>query len=435
MRLIHKKGDIMRRLISAIALLVCFQVPSAFAAGPVAESQVFIRDAVSAYQAGDLSGYVSAMESALELNPASLSSQYNLACGYALTGRPDDAMRLLEQLARTGMDFGQARDPDLDTLRDDPRFEALLVELEDKVETLSASEPYFEFPQLGVVPEGIAHDAATDRFFFSSMRTGDVYALGGDRRVSRFASLPENGRMSAIGMTVDATRGLLWVAAAAFDLAERYAVEDAGRSGLFGFDLVTGSLQHEYQLENSGFGLNDVTVGPDGQVFTSGQALRRLDEDAGTLVPVETSIELFATNGITVHDDGRTVFTSSYPVGVATVDLETGTAQFLDLPTELSLYGVDGLYWHNGYLYAVQNGARPWRLLRLALNDSLTSVVSADVLELGNPATTPMTGAIVGDTMYYVGEGADPDEPPTQFPSNVQQNLGTVVIRSVPVVP
>ena len=425
----------MRRLISTAALLVCGQLPFAFAAGPVAESQVFIRDAVSAYQSGDLSGYVSAMESALELNPASLSSQYNLACGYALTGRTDDAIRLLEQLARTGMDFGQARDPELDTLRDDPRFAALLGELEDKVATLASSEAYFEFPQLGVVPEGIAHDASSGRFFFSSMRTGDVYALGDDRRVSRFASLPTNGRMSAIGLTVDAKRGLLWVAAAAFDLAEGYQAEDAGRSGLFGFDLVTGALQREYPLENSGFGLNDVAIGPDGQVFTSGQALRRLDEDAGTLLPVDTSIELFATNGITVHDNGRTIFTSSYPVGVATVDLLTGDARFLDVPAELSLYGVDGLYWHVGHLYAVQNGARPWRLLRLTLNDGLNSVVSADILELGNPATTPMTGAIVGDTMFYVGEGADPDAAPTQFPANLQQNLGTVVIRSVPIDP
>ena len=241
--------------------------------------------------------------------------------------------------------------------------------------------------------------------------------------------------MSAIGLTVDAERGLLWVAAAAFDLAEGYQAEDAGRSGLYGFDLVTGALQREYPLENSGFGLNDVAVGPDGQVFTSGQALRRLDEDAGTLLPVDTSIELFATNGITVHDNGHTIFTSSYPVGVASVDVQTGDARFLDLPVELSLYGVDGLYWHDGHLYAVQNGARPWRLLRLALNDTLNSVVSADILELGNPATTPMTGAIVGDTMYYVGEGADPDNVPTQFPANVQQNLGTVVIRSVPIAP
>ena len=46
----------MRRLISTVALLACCQLPFAIAAGPVAESQVFIRDAVNAYQSGDLSG-------------------------------------------------------------------------------------------------------------------------------------------------------------------------------------------------------------------------------------------------------------------------------------------------------------------------------------------------------------------------------------------
>ena len=267
------------------------------------------------------------------------------------------------------------------------------------------------------------------------MRTGDIYALGRDERVSKFASVPADGRMSAIGLTVDAERGMLWVAAAAFDLAENYSDEDAGQSGVFSFDLASGDLLRDYRLENSGFGLNDVTVGPRGSVFASGQSLHRVDEETGQLRAIETSIELFASNGISAHDNGRTLFASSYPVGIATVDIETGETRFLDVPDGLSLYGVDGMYWHAGHLYAIQNGARPWRLLRLALNTDLDAVESVDVLELGNVATTPMTGAIVDDTMYYIGEGARPDDLPTQFPPAVQQNLGTVVIRSIALSP
>ncbi len=431
----------MRRFIAIVAVVAVLPLsfwsllPSAHGAGPVADSQVFIQDAIAAYRAGNLQGYVDAMEDALELNPASLSTQYNLACGYALVGRADDAIALLQQLSNTGMDFGQAKDPDLDTLRDDPRFESLLARLEQRVRTRESSEPYFEFPQRGIVPEGIAHDAQTGRLFFSSMRTGDIFTIGPDKRVSRFASLPTDGRMSAIGLTTDAQQDLLWVAAAAFSLAENYEDEFEGQSGVFAFDLTTGDLKRDYRLTDSGFGLNDVTVGPNGDIFASGQRVFRVNEEDGLLRPVETSIELFATNGITAHENGRTLFTASYPVGVATVDIDSGEARFLDLPDTLSLYGVDGLYWHAGHLYAIQNGARPWRLLRLSLDRDLQSVVSADVLELGNDATTPMTGAIVGDTMYYVGEGAQPDDLPTQFPEALRGNLGTVVIRSIELSP
>ena len=423
----HKSNAIL----AIVALSLWSVLPAAHGAGPVAESQVFIQDAIAAYRAGDLPGYVDAMEDALELNPASLSTQYNLACGYALVGRADDAIALLQQLSDTGMDFGQARDPDLDTLRDDPRFDALLTRLQQRVRTRESSEPYFEFPQRGIVPEGIAHDAQTDRLFFSSMRTGDIFVMGPDKRVSRFASLPTDGRMSAIGLTTDSQNSLLWVAASAFPLAENYEEAFEGHSGVFAFDLTTGDLKHDYRLTDSGFGLNDVTLSPSGEIFASGQRVYRVHQEDGVLRPVETSIELFGTNGITVHENGRTLFTASYPVGVATVDIDSGEARFLELPDTLSLYGVDGLYWHDEHLYAIQNGARPWRLLRLSLDRDLQSVISADVLELGNDATAPMTGAIVGNTMYYVGEGAQPDELPSQFPETLRGNLGTVVIRSI----
>lgn len=55
-------------------------------------------------------------------------ARYNLACGYARLGRKEDAIRLLGQAIEAG--FKDKRqyetDADLQSLRDDPRFEALL---------------------------------------------------------------------------------------------------------------------------------------------------------------------------------------------------------------------------------------------------------------------------------------------------------------------
>ena len=92
----------------------------AHAQNPVAEAQIHQREATQAYQAGGYEGFTRSLEIALELNPASFATRYNLACGYARTGRDEDALNLLEELTKAKVDFGMARDPDLATLRDLP---------------------------------------------------------------------------------------------------------------------------------------------------------------------------------------------------------------------------------------------------------------------------------------------------------------------------
>ena len=53
---------------------------------------------------------------------------YNLACSYALTGRPDDALVVLARALAAGYSDlpWMRRDKDLVSLHGDPRFEALL---------------------------------------------------------------------------------------------------------------------------------------------------------------------------------------------------------------------------------------------------------------------------------------------------------------------
>jgi hypothetical protein len=56
---------------------------------------------------------------------------YNLACGYALVGRTEDALSQLEILAEhgPGADYGVADDSDFRSLRGNPRFQAVLARL------------------------------------------------------------------------------------------------------------------------------------------------------------------------------------------------------------------------------------------------------------------------------------------------------------------
>lgn len=67
-------------------------------------------------------------ERALVLDPQDAGVRYNAACLFAMAGRRERALECLERALSEG--FGNrewlARDPDLDPLRDDPRFQALM---------------------------------------------------------------------------------------------------------------------------------------------------------------------------------------------------------------------------------------------------------------------------------------------------------------------
>ena len=70
-------------------------------------------------------------ERALRLRPDEFGTAYNLACGFAVLGERDDALEMLQRAVRFGRgNLGWiAQDADLDALRADPRFEALVAGL------------------------------------------------------------------------------------------------------------------------------------------------------------------------------------------------------------------------------------------------------------------------------------------------------------------
>lgn len=413
-------------------LLSSLAASSVVAERPVEAAQRHQQEANAAYLSGDYAGFTRSLERARELNPASFATMYNLACGYARTGRPDDALDLLEQLTVAQVDFGMANDPDLASLRDNPRFQELVRTLAASIVPVSNSTERLAINQLGLAPEGIAFDRDTGRLFFGSMRTGDIFVADNTGHWSRFASVGDSGSYSAIGMAVDADKGLLWTVATWFFMAEGFDAGAPVPSGLFGFDLDSGALRHRYFVDESVAGLNDVTVAPNGDVYVSGDVLHVLEAGSSALRPVATSPAPFGSNGLTTDHSGRRLFVSSYPVGIGVIDLDNGNLQYLDAPPERPLYGIDGLYWHDGDLVGIQNGIQPWRLLRMQLNEEITAITNVEVIEFANAALTPTTGAIDGERIHYIGQGPAPERPPSQFPDSLAPYLGNTVIMTAP---
>ncbi|MFO7588719.1 MAG: tetratricopeptide repeat protein [Gemmatimonadota bacterium] len=85
--------------------------------------------AVASCRLGDLAEGIRWAEKAIAIDPKDASVRYNVACLFALEGETDRAIELLEQAFASG--FGQRdwvrQDPDLASLRGDPRFESLVA--------------------------------------------------------------------------------------------------------------------------------------------------------------------------------------------------------------------------------------------------------------------------------------------------------------------
>lgn len=68
-----------------------------------------------------------------ELRPQDGRVRYNLACSCALCGRKDEAFELLHQARDLGFRDGALvrSDPDLESIRDDPRFREVLARFDE----------------------------------------------------------------------------------------------------------------------------------------------------------------------------------------------------------------------------------------------------------------------------------------------------------------
>lgn len=160
----------MPRLVTSILALFLWLAPAHARPAPD-EVQDLNKKAINALVEKRFDEGLALFQRVLELKPKDMGTAYNLSCGYSLKNEIDTAFEWMNKAIEWGWGSGQSQlvgatkpashiemmrtDPDLENLRKDPRFEALLKRMETrgkKAEAYAATAAVY-------IPEKIAQAA------------------------------------------------------------------------------------------------------------------------------------------------------------------------------------------------------------------------------------------------------------------------------------
>jgi sugar lactone lactonase YvrE len=385
--------------------------PAKLTEAQIAQTQVptaLLRLAAIYKQSGDQERLTWALERLVALQPNVGDLKLALATAYAQRGEKSKTYELLLAMQKQGFGYDLADNPNFSKVADTRAWKYVVENLAANLKPFGEGKVAFTLPAGDMLLESLAYDPKRKQFLAGSVREGKVYRVGKDGKLEEFiAPDAQNGLWSVYAMAADPDDDALYVASTASVYFKGFDQADFGKAGVFKFRLSSGKLLDKYLLapDRQPRTLSSIAVGKGGLVFAADglrNVIYRLD--GGQLKPMVENPKLTSLRGMAVSGDGKTLYFADYAMGVFGVDLAAGKAFDLEHnPAALTLGGIDGLYWYDGALVAIENGMTPRRVIRLSLGENGRGIVKATPLDVANPAFgLPTYGTIDGEGLYFV---------------------------------
>lgn len=345
-------------------------------------------------------------------------------------GEREAALDLLRSLKDRKLGLIPVRDAGFDAVWDDPKFQALRKELLDQEPQMPASPVAFRLGDPKLIPEGIAYDPTGNRFFIGSIAQSKIIVTDAKGQARDFSSASDK-LDQVLGLAVDAGRGHLY-AVSTNGFHESAKAER--RNAVVRYDLKDGGVLDRFPAPEA-TQLNDLAIAPDGTLYVTdsqtGTLFRKKSDEksrARALTRFGETGALRGANGIAVAADGTLYVALS--TGIARVDTTTGVPTRLPQPDTVVTGGIDGLYWHGGDLFGVQNVTNPGRVIRVALADNGTRIAGLTVLQSHHHPdfNEPTTGAIANSALYVIGNSYVAHYQPDGTIKNPGDLKGTAII-------
>ncbi len=371
-------------------LLLCL-TSLLIATDPEPRWRVLNQDARLAIEAKDYAKLRAILLDLQPLLPGNPRITYNLAASEAKLGNRAAALTGLRDWAEMGLVYDIAADEDFASLKSSREFAAIVKQIEASKRPVSHSSVAFPLKERDLIPEDLAYDPKTRRFFVSSVRKSKIVTTDG----KEFAKAD----CSVLALAVDAERRILWATTGWVPHCEACNKADEGKTALLAFDLDSGALKQRINSPVQGL-LGDMTIGSKGDIYLSEGihgAVFRLKAGATQLERLDVPGEFPSPQTPALSADELTLYVPDYMRGIAAIHLSDRVVTWLQPAKNIAVTGIDGLYVFGSSFLAVQNGTTPPRIMRFSLDLRRQEVLEANTRGLGEPTH----GTVVDGVFYF----------------------------------
>jgi hypothetical protein len=264
----------------------------------------------------------------------------------------------------------------------------------DVAETLRfATEPF--------TPAGLAYDAVSNRFIVADRGERKLIVIGErSQRQSNLVGAESGGFGEIGGIAIDVRQGDLWVASTSTD-------ERAG-ARLHKLQLISGRHLATIPVTPAEAPARfvDVAIAADGAVLALdglGRRLFRMRPGVLLSSPLERAAELDAPAPKSIAPAAGAILYVAHADGISRVDLQSSTARAVSPSAGVNLAGLTWVRWHRNRLFGVQRqGPDESRIVRIRLDGSGSTATRLEVLERGVSVLGGTSAAIAGDSLYYL---------------------------------
>ncbi|MBS1490708.1 MAG: hypothetical protein JSS93_09280 [Bacteroidetes bacterium] len=367
------------------------------------ELQQLYSDAMIAYRNKNYTGFYTHIKQANILNPYHEGILYQLGIAAALTGKKEEAIHSLRQAILINADFRLEGIADFKLIKESKEFNSLIALQKEGQTPVINSEIAFKLKDRSIHPEPIAYDAAHHVFFLGSIHQRKVIKVLPNGSVTDFCSQAYQGMGSVMGLKADTLRNLLWVCSS--PLPEMMNYDSTLKPLVFKFDLATGHLLHQFIAPKKGV-YGDLILSSKGKVYLSDSETNELsivNEKTNQIEPFFYSSEFISVQGITLSSDEKSLFIADYEKGIFKLDLHTKKLNLITTAKDVSLKGIDGIYFYRHSLVAIQNGVVPARSVRYELGKGENTIIDFKIIDRKHPDFgEPTLGVITGNMFYYI---------------------------------
>ena len=349
---------------------------------------------------------IAAIEELLKQRPNDANLYFYLSRFKADVGDKPGSVAALEKVNELGEGYLPTREFGFATIWDYAPFQATRAKLEAKLPRLDYAPAAFKLDDRTLIPEGIAHDPHSGRFYVGSIAHRKILQVEPDGTVSELVGL--NAKLDEIlGLALDSPRRVLYAVSTS---ALTTKGEKTRRNAVVSFDVDTRRMLMRYDVPGAQQ-LNDVAVAPGGRVFASDSGSGAIYEIAvkgpGATRELVPAGRIRGTNGLAVSPDGKRIYVA-HSTGLAAVDVASGEVKRIENRTRENIGAIDGLYQWQGQLIGVQNVTNPGRVVLITLSSDGAAVthVSTMLSHHHNALDEPTTGAVGRDSFYLLASTA-----------------------------